>query len=114
MVENILLCRERAHTVAKQDKWLFRILVPGDAAQLSHIFHEQVETTFAEISKASRGERCATVSTMIVCVNRYPDGNQSFDQARVAAEVLTHPMRDLNDAAHRSLAIPPGRRHVQT
>src|SRR5262249_31382746 len=55
-----------------------------------------------------------TVSTMIVCVNRYPDGNQSFDQARVAAEVLTHPMRDLNDAAHRSLAIPPGRRHVQT
>src|SRR5215469_17230031 len=55
----------------------------------------------------------AAVSAMIVPINSQAGGNESLNQPLVSANVFTHAMGDLDDAACRPFALPSGAGHAQ-
>src|SRR5262245_30330851 len=82
------------------------ILFPGNPTQSNNVFDQQFKPAFAEVAQMLRGRRCSTVAAMIVPVDRPAIRDESLDHMVVPADVFSHAVRDLNHAAHRSLALP--------
>lgn len=97
-----------------QDEWPRRVIFPGDAAQSKHVRHQQVKPALAEISELCGGWSRASVSAMIVSVDRPTGGNQSFNRAGVPPDMFTHTVRNRDHATRGPKAIPPGARYSQS
>jgi hypothetical protein len=80
--------------------------VLGDAAQLNYVFNQQVETAIAKISEMCWRRSSATMTTVIVSEDGKACRYQSVNQAKIPPDMLTHPMRNLHNAAHGLATIP--------
>jgi hypothetical protein len=78
------------------------------------ILDEKAKAARAEIAKPFDGSCRAAVAAVIVSVHREPRRDQAFDQAAVPPDVLTHSVRNLDDAPGRTLALPPTARDSQS
>jgi hypothetical protein len=106
VVERVLLCREGAHTVPKQDEWKVRILSPGKTAQTNHVLNQQVKTAFAEIPKLGARYRRAAMSAMIVSVNGQAVCYKEFNRLRIPSDVFAYSVCDLNYTANATATVP--------
>src|SRR5213593_2857218 len=85
-------------------KGALRRFSPGGAA-LARRASPSISRLWSSTYMLRRG---AAVSAVIVSVHRQARSDQSFDQADVSPDVLTHAVRDLDRPAHGGARIPPG------
>src|SRR5439155_22237388 len=62
------------------------------------------------MSSYPTAHKCLDVVIVAPPLRRVADSDQSFDQADVSPDVLTHAVRDLDRPAHGGARIPPGAR----
>src|SRR5438445_11401775 len=106
MVENKLLCRERAHAVAKQDVRFAQMLLLRDDPKRNHIFDELIETAGSEFAKTSGGLGGHAVTAVIVSVNNEFRVAQCLSQFGITTNVFAKSVGNLNDFANIATTAP--------